>query len=160
LSARLDEDAKKAQALARDFPVRPTGLEPALEEAGARMSAAGDDLQRGRPMPAEGSQAVAAERVQAAREALEQAMQSAAQQRREMEGGEGGTSGQEGEPAESEAGDDGRAARDRKAFELPSREEFLTPEAYRRALLEGMEGDVPEAYRALKRRYYEELVSQ
>jgi hypothetical protein len=162
LSERLGEDAKKAQALARDFPVRPTGLEPALEEAGDRMTAAGDDLRRGRPMPAEGSQAVAAERVQAAREALEQAMQSAAQQRREMEGGEGGTSGEEGEPSESEsdAGEEGRAARDRKAFELPSREEFLTPEAYRRALLEGMEGDVPEAYRALKRRYYEELVSQ
>ena len=41
-----------------------------------------------------------------------------------------------------------------------SREEFRTPEEYRRALLEGMEGDVPEEYRALKKRYYEELVLQ
>jgi hypothetical protein len=44
--------------------------------------------------------------------------------------------------------------------ELPSPEEFRTPEEYRQALLEGMEGDVPEEYRALKKRYYEELVSQ
>ena len=36
----------------------------------------------------------------------------------------------------------------------------LTPEAYRKALLEGMEGEVPEAYRAWKKRYYEELVQQ
>ena len=45
-------------------------------------------------------------------------------------------------------------------MEIPGREEFRTPEAYRRALLEGMEGDVPEEYRALKKRYYEELVHQ
>ena len=36
----------------------------------------------------------------------------------------------------------------------------MTPEAYRRALLEGMEGEVPSEYRALKKRYYEELVNQ
>ena len=33
-------------------------------------------------------------------------------------------------------------------------------EAYRRALLEGMEAEVPDEYRALKQRYYEELVRQ
>jgi hypothetical protein len=44
--------------------------------------------------------------------------------------------------------------------EIPGREEFRTPEEYRRALLQGMEGDVPEEYRALKKRYYEELVAQ
>jgi hypothetical protein len=44
--------------------------------------------------------------------------------------------------------------------ELPSPEDFMTPEAYRRALLEGMEGEVPDEYRQLKRRYYEELVQQ
>ena len=44
--------------------------------------------------------------------------------------------------------------------EIPGREEFQTPEEYRRALLEGAEGEVPEEYRAMKRRYFEELVSQ
>ena len=43
---------------------------------------------------------------------------------------------------------------------MPQPEEFRTPEEYRRALLEGMEGEVPEEYRALKKRYFEELVNQ
>ena len=43
---------------------------------------------------------------------------------------------------------------------LAEPEDFRTPEEYRQALLRGMEGDVPEEYRALKRRYYEELVHQ
>jgi hypothetical protein len=45
-------------------------------------------------------------------------------------------------------------------IQIPSPEEFQTPEEYRRALLEGMEADVPEEYEALKKRYYEELVRQ
>ena len=45
-------------------------------------------------------------------------------------------------------------------MQIPGREEFRTPEEYRRALLEGMQGEVPEEYRAMKRRYYEELVHQ
>jgi hypothetical protein len=45
-------------------------------------------------------------------------------------------------------------------LEIPGREEFRTPEEYRRALLRGMEGEVPDEYRALKKRYYEELVHQ
>jgi hypothetical protein len=47
-----------------------------------------------------------------------------------------------------------------QAVELPAPELFQTPEAYRRALLEGMSGEVPEEFEALKKRYYEELVRQ
>jgi hypothetical protein len=43
---------------------------------------------------------------------------------------------------------------------LPAPEAFRTPEEYRRALLQGMEGEVPEEYKTLNRRYYEELVRQ
>ena len=39
-------------------------------------------------------------------------------------------------------------------------EEHMSPEEYRKALLEGMKGDVPEEYQTLKKRYYEELVQQ
>ena len=35
---------------------------------------------------------------------------------------------------------------------------FQTLEEYRRALLEGMQADVPEEYRSLNQRYFEELV--
>ena len=45
-------------------------------------------------------------------------------------------------------------------IEIPAPESFQTPEAYRKALLEGMEAEVPDEYRALKQRYYEELVRQ
>jgi len=73
-------------------------------------------------------------------------MQQAMQQQREGDGeGQGG--GQQPSPGD-------------QRIEIPAPEDFQTPEAYRRALLEGMAGDVPEEYRALKRRYYEELVRQ
>ena len=49
---------------------------------------------------------------------------------------------------------------DRPHVELPGAEEFRTPEEYRKALLEGMEGEVPEEFRAMKKRYFEELVGQ
>ena len=45
-------------------------------------------------------------------------------------------------------------------FVLPKPDAFQTPEAYRKALLEGMQGAVPEEYKSLNRRYYEELVRQ
>ena len=45
-------------------------------------------------------------------------------------------------------------------MELPDPEDFQTPEEYRRALLEGMRGDVPDEFEALKKRYFEELVRQ
>ncbi|MFT4627995.1 MAG: hypothetical protein ACI8PZ_006689, partial [Myxococcota bacterium] len=102
---------------------------------------------------AEGSQGVAAERVREARESLEQARDQAAQEASQL-----GQSGQR-EPGGGEE-QRGRDMSEAQNVPIPSREDFRTPEEYRRALLEGMEGDVPEQYRALKRRYYEELVHQ
>ena len=45
-------------------------------------------------------------------------------------------------------------------IELPGRDAYATPEAYRKALIEGMQGEVPDEFRAWKKRYYEELVAQ
>ena len=43
-------------------------------------------------------------------------------------------------------------------MEIPGPDEYEPPEAFRKALLEGMKDPVPEAYRQQVRRYYEELV--
>ena len=51
----------------------------------------------------------------------------------------------------------------RVSFGRPADQVFTragVPWPVRRALLEGMSGDVPEEYEALKQRYFEELVRQ
>ena len=45
-------------------------------------------------------------------------------------------------------------------MELPEPERDVDIARYREQLMQGMEGEVPEEYEALKRRYYEELVRQ
>ena len=108
-------------------------------------------------MEAEGSQGVAAERLREAREAVQQARDQAAREAQQLN--QPGQRGQQ-QGEQSEGGRRGDQVDQSRNIPIPSREEFRTPEEYRRALLEGMEGDVPEQYRALKRRYYEELVHQ
>ena len=135
-------------------------MQEALDEAADRMRDAGDDLGRGRPMEAEGSQGVASRRLEDAQQSLRQAMQQASEQ---AQGGSQSSEGQEGrgEEGDSEGADRGGQGNERDIeLDIPTREEFRTPEEYRRALLEGMEGEVPEEYRSMKRRYYEELVHQ
>jgi hypothetical protein len=159
LDNELKQVQEQAQQLSQDFPVQPQGMQEALEEASERMQQAGDDLRDGQPMAAEGSQGVAGQRLRDAKQSMQQAMQQAQQQAQAMQQGQGqgqgDDQGQEG--SEERTGGQGNLDGD---LEIPTREEFTTPEAYRRALLEGMEGDVPEEYRAMKKRYYEELVHQ
>ena len=45
-----------------------------------------------------------------------------------------------------------------RKVEIPGPDEYEPPEAFRKALLEGMKDPVPEVYRQQVRRYYEELV--
>jgi hypothetical protein len=152
LQQQLQAAKREAERVASQFEVTPDDLEPALQEAGERMSDASDQLGEGRPLDAEGSQGVAAERIRAARESLENAMQQAAEQAAQLS-----------EPSPGEGGEEQRDGKEQQRsfdMEIPSREEFRTPEEYRKALLEGMRGEVPEEYRALKKRYYEELVLQ
>lgn len=157
LSQRLDRARATARKVAREMPVQPRGLEPALEQASERMEAAYRELSAGRALPAEGAQGVAAEQVRAAREALEQAQSSSEAQEdsgdADSEGEAQGKGDDQGDQS-SKGGDnpEGRGSR------LTDETEDFSAEAYRRALLEGMTGDVPEGYRALKKRYYEELV--
>lgn len=154
LEQRMREATDSARQLSRQLPVRPQGMDEALQDGRQRMQHAADDLGRGRPMQAEGSQAMAADRLREAQDALDRALEQMRQQQQQMRRGQRGEdSGQQRD----------RGERDNQPFtsmEIPGREEFQTPEEYRRALLEGMEGDVPEEYRSLKKRYYEELVHQ
>ena len=159
LEQDLEQAQQAAEQLVRDFPVHPRGMEEALEGADERMNNAGDSLKRGQPLQAEGSQGVAAQRVREAKEALERAMRQAQQQARQLEsGGSGG--GSEGGKGSGQEGEDEQNTMSFDTFQLPPPEEFQSPEEYRRALIEGMEADVPDEFRSLKKRYYEELVQQ
>ncbi len=143
-----------AHQIAQELPMGAPGLEEGLAGAVREIGRSRAALQGGRTVEAEGAEGAAAERLLQAREALEQAAAAMQQMRDAMEqagqrggSGEGGSGGSEGLARHTQV-------------EIPPPEEFETPEAYRRALLEGMKGEVPPEYEALKRRYYEELVRQ
>jgi hypothetical protein len=143
-----------AHQIAQELPMGAPGLEEGLAGAVREIGRSRAALQGGRTVEAEGAEGAAAERLLQAREALEQAAAAMQQMRDAME--------QAGQRSGSNEGGGGRSeglARHNQV-EIPPPEEFETPEAYRRALLEGMKGEVPPEYEALKRRYYEELVRQ
>ena len=108
-------------------------------------------LEQGRAMSAEGYGKNASVELDAAAGALREQQEAREQLRDEAQQMREGNTGQQPDNGSSSG---------TRAAELPAPEEFRTPEEYRRALLEGMEGEVPEEYRAMKRRYYEELVLQ
>lgn len=167
LQQETEAAAGEMERLGRESDIQPRDGSEALDEAGERQEQAGQGLQQGQAMSAEGSQGAAAQRIAEARQSLEQAMRQASEQRRAgnpssgSSGDSQGSSGEEPGEGESPGEDHGDGARPSpRSIEIPGPETFRSPEEYRRALLEGMEGDVPEEYRALKRRYYEELVNQ
>lgn len=155
LDNRLKQAQQDAREFARQSPVRPDGMEASLEEASERMGQASDDLGEGELMQAEGSQGVAAQRIREAIEAVEQAQQQAQQQAMQLSQPQAGQRQAGAEPSRGPDGDDNR-----NKVRIPGREEFIAPEEYRRGLIEGQQGEVPDEYRAMKRRYYEELVTQ
>ena len=154
---QLQDEQNRLQRQVRDVERQmPTGqgeATEAMERAGQAMGQADEALQQGQPAPGEGHMREAAEQVGAAREELER-LQQQMQQMQQMQQQMGGKGNPEGD------GDSDSAPAQRPRVELPDPEQFRTPEAYRRALLEGMESEVPEEYEALKRQYYEELVQQ
>lgn len=168
---KLREDAKR---VAQESQVPPRGMEESLKQADTRMLQAAEELQAAEGMQALGSQQAAAQHIRDAIESLSDAMKQSQRASDEMQPGQqgeegegGGKEGEEGDGGEKEGGekpgeDSEKSGGEGKSqpFELPEPEEFRTPEEYRKALLEGMSGDVPEEYEALKRRYYEELVHQ
>jgi hypothetical protein len=142
-----------AMSMAEQLPMGAPGLEESIDSAILEMGRGERALGAGRALEAVGAEEAAADRLRQAREALDQAAAAMAQMQSAMEGGGSGysTGGGDGREEDSE---------NSMTIELPTPEEFQTPEEYRRALLLGMQGDVPEEFEALKRRYYEDLVSQ
>jgi hypothetical protein len=152
ISSRAQQLSKDAKDVARNLPMKAPGLEQGTRQAAAESGRAAEAMENGDPMSATGGQQATEDGIREARAALKQAaetMQSMAQQ---------GESGQgEGEGEKTGNGTEGPAALE---MPIPAPEEFQTPEAYRRALLEGMQGAVPDQYRSTNLRYYEELVRQ
>jgi hypothetical protein len=158
LESDLATASEDAEEFIQQMWVQPQGMMESLESGESRMDQAGAELQQAQAMQAQGSQDAAERHVRDAIEALQQAMQQQASQGGgEGEGGGGEpTEGEPNGPGDEEDGENMRPI----DLELPEPEEFRTPEEYRRALLDGMAGDVPAEFRALKKRYYEELVHQ
>jgi hypothetical protein len=163
----LREAQKKVQGdverVERAMPTADGQAAEAMKGAGEAMQRAQRALKKGRGMAGEGHQADAARQLQETQNRLRRAMQDFKQMQRsaqQMQGegqpkGPGGGDGEGGEDDGEQESESGQAQ-----FELPLPETFQTPEEYRRALLEGMESDVPDEYDDFKRRYYEELIRQ
>lgn len=152
LSERAGEISKQAEGVAQQLPMKAPGLQKGAEQASTESSRAADAMRRGDPMSAAGGQQAAEDGIQEARDALRQA----AQTMQSMGEGEGG--GKDGK--EPRDGDRPGGDRDLGMMAIPAPEEFETDKAYREALMQGMQGEVPEQYRPTNLRYYEELVRQ
>lgn len=150
----------EARELTPQLPMEAPGLVEGVARANNEMDQAEQALPLGYAQEAEGSQRGAIQGLEEALEALQQAMQNSQDmaQMSECENCEGGGQSQD----KPHGGDDKSGQRQARVLrmEIPTPEEFRTPEAYRKALLEGMQGEVPGEYEALKRRYYEDLVRQ
>ncbi len=165
LNEKIADAAEAAGSVAQQLPMKAPGLEEGAETAKSQGQRASSAMGEGDAMAAEGGQRGAEAGLQRARDALSEAQQN--QRELSRTGRRSGGTKSEGAGGEEE-GEEGRAGGDPAdgtqsrpvPILLPAPEAFQTPEAYRRALLEGMEGEVPEEYRPLNRRYYEELVRQ
>ncbi len=157
LAQRNEQVQEQARQVARGLPMRAPGLEDGVERAAQDMERAQNSLEQGAALQGEGSQRSAAEGLAEAVRALERAMRDA----REMSQCSRCQGGSQDGDKPREDGDKGPQPMTRgQRVEIPAPEEFRTPEAYRKALLEGMQAAVPQEYEALNRRYYEELVRQ
>ncbi|MFT5587053.1 MAG: hypothetical protein ACI9VR_004658, partial [Cognaticolwellia sp.] len=148
----LSADAKavqpRAAKIAKELPMGAPGLEENLDAAVREMGRAERALESGRPFAAEGAEEAAADRLELAIRSLEQAAAAQSQMQREMGSGEPSDS----EASEGEGGEDWNEDYDAQ-MELPEPERDVDIARYRQQLMQGMEGEVPEEYEALKRRY-------
>ena len=159
LSERQSILGEAQRELAAEVKLVENALPVATGEAGQSMGQAGEEMEQaqgavemGYAMSAEGHQRRAVDKVRETQEHLQQAMEKQSQMQQsmaQMRGERGGEAGdQHGDgPSTSEP-------------DIPAPELFQTAEAYREALLEGMAGEVPQEFEALKRRFYEDLVRQ
>lgn len=156
LKQRQQQLSQEVVAAERALPTGDGSAQRAMEQAGQGMDQAQRALQQGDGLGGEGHQRYAADQLGAARRILERQQSEAQQMQQAMRAMRG--KGEKGQGQQAN-GDKGEQMGNRQV-EIPAPEAFQTPEEYRRALLEGMEAEVPDEYQALKQRYYEELVRQ
>ncbi len=155
LRQRQRQLSQEVQTVERAIPTGDGTAQESMQRAGQAMDQAFGALDRGEAMQGEGHQRDAARKIQETRDALQRAQQQQQQMQQEMRRMEG-----EGEGSGARDGGQDHPNADLEQPEIPTPEAFKTPEAYRRALLEGMAEGVPEEFEALKKRFYEELVRQ
>jgi predicted nucleic acid-binding Zn-ribbon protein len=156
LSDKIGQAGQRAEQVGQQLPVRSPGLKEGMEQATEQSKRAGEAMEAGDPTGAQGGQQATQDGLEQAQQALKDAQERMRQLQQASSGSQPGDE-QEGEgKGEAGEGENTEGAQ----LELPTPEQFTTPEEYRRALLEGMEGEVPEEYRSMNRRYYEELVRQ
>lgn len=153
LMQQMKEAEGKVQEMEQQIPTADGSAYQFAQEATKAMKIAEDNLAKGQAMQGEGYQEQAADRVRDTIEALEQAMQQLQQMQQQMQQMSG-----EGEGAGAGDGED--SGSDITTADIPLEEDKMSPEEYRKALIEGMRGNVPQEFEALKKRYYEELVAQ
>lgn len=124
-----------------------------LDDAGRLMESAAGDLEEGSPRRSGRSQEQALDQLREFRRDVETARDEVARAMRRGGGSRGGGAARYGSYFDGQWG-----RTDGDDVELPRPEEFLGPEEFRRAVMEGATEDAPEAYRRLNGEYYEELV--
>jgi len=164
IAERAGQAARRAEELGQQMPTGGDAVSEAAAEAASQAGRATERMEQGDAMGTEGAQQAAEDALRRASEALQQAEQDMQEMAQAGQGGEGEEPGGGAASQGDETGASGRRGgangQGARQIAIPAPEEFETPEAYRKALLEGMQGEVPEAYRAAHRRYYEELVRQ
>ena len=142
-----------AARVAQMLPMGAPGLEENIDAGIREMERASTALTGGWAYDGQMAEEAAADRIKLALEALAQAAAAMSAMSDAMGGGADGDG-----PPGAESGGQGDA--DNPFMDMPDPNDFPTPEEYRQALMDGMQGDVPPEYEALKARYYEELVRQ
>ncbi len=157
----LHRETDQARDLAQQLdqmaaPLGLPGVVDAIDAARDEMGRAERSLNGARVQEAEGAESAAADRLWQAQQQLAQGAAALEQLQRAMDAQQG--QGQRGDQDGQRRGE-GEELSDNPEIEIPV-DDLLDAEAYRKALLEGMKGEVPAEFEALKRRYYEELVRQ
>jgi len=151
LNGKQGDLEKKTEKVEQQMPTADGSASEALKEATQSMGEANGQLEAGRSIPAQGYQQDAGNKIQKTIDRLmqqQEEMQQMQQQAGKMSGKNKGEEGGKTEDGENPSGN------------LLDLTEEMTPEEYRKLLLEGMSGAVPEEFQVLKKRYYEELVQQ
>ena len=149
LRIQMQQAVQEVIKLEQQMPTADGSASEFAKEAVEDMQEAGDSLQQGDSLRGEGFEIQSALRIRDTIDALQQQMQQMQQMQQQMQQMSG----------ESSGSDDGDS-QDVSSVDIPPIERRLTPEEYRKQLLEGMQGDVPQEFEILKKRYYEELVAQ